>query len=80
MIQTPDPVAGGLGLHKTAPAAEPAPKPEHPSITHNCRNCFWLSPGDRCHRYPPTVICPQQDASNFPITRPGFWCGEHRAK
>lgn len=77
--QTPEPVAGGLALHKTPPAA-PTKEPEPLCVTLTCRTCVWLSSGGRCHRYPPTVICPQKDASDFPLVRPGFWCGEHRAK
>ena len=64
-----------------APPPEPKPAaPEPPSMALNCRTCFWRSPADRCHRYPPTVICPQKDASDFPLVRPGFWCGEHKQR
>jgi hypothetical protein len=70
------------------PAAQtPAPQPElktavtePPSVALNCRTCFWRSPADRCHRYPPTVITPQKDAADFPLLRPGFWCGEHKQR
>jgi hypothetical protein len=73
--QTPTTAAGTL---------EPKPLQVHvsesPSVTHSCRTCFWRSPADRCHRYPPTLVAPQKDAADFPLIRPGFWCGEHRAK
>lgn len=68
-------------MAKPAPQPEPKPAaPEPPSVAMNCRTCFWRSPADRCHRYPPTVICPQKDASDFPLVRPGFWCGEHKQR
>ena len=62
------------------PAAAPPKEPEPLCVTLSCRTCVWQSSGGRCHRYPPTVICPQKDASDFPLIRPGFWCGEWRAR
>ena len=62
------------------PPAAPPKEPDPLCATMSCRTCVWQSSGGRCHRYPPTVICPQKDASDFPLLRPGFWCGEHRAR
>ena len=62
------------------PAPTPPKEPEPLCVTMSCRTCVWHSSGGRCHRYPPTVICPQKDASDFPLLRPGFWCGEHRSR
>jgi hypothetical protein len=62
-----------------APSVPPK-EPEPLCVTMSCRTCVWHSSGGRCHRYPPTVITPQKDAADFPLLRPGFWCGEHKAR
>lgn len=55
-----------------------------------CETCrFWevfdsTEPSDGwCRRYPPTVVADHNEGNgnaDFPITKPGEWCGEWQAK